>query len=219
MFGGYMSQEQFFGTYYTFNTASKKDASLLLGADNLVGDIYNIVFKKEDNTTIAWLLNRFGQEIAFFDQDISRKLALLQARNWNIKAVLSFIAFTESPEPGCYWGECAVLAWPKTLDGPMTTFLEKVSKRIGEGVRPNLELGKQGVQQIIETQGSWQPTSTIPLPKKKPGTVIMKSHLKLSEKMIEQGRKGNKGCYVVSWVFLLTIVALIVIFGKSCMGF
>ena len=69
-----MSQEQFFGTYYTFNTASKKDASLLLGADNLVGDIYNIVFKKEDNTTIAWLLNRFGQEIAFFDQDISRKL-------------------------------------------------------------------------------------------------------------------------------------------------
>ena len=36
----------------------------------------------------------------------------------------------------------------------------------------------------------------------------MKSRRKMSEKLIEQGRKGNKGCYAVSWLFLLALVAL-----------
>ncbi len=219
MFGGYMAQDQFFGTYYSFYTASKKDAAILLGADNLVGDTYDIVFKNKDNKTTAWLLNRFSQEIGYFNQEESRQLSLLQAKDWKIKAVLSFVAFSESPQPGYYWGECAILSWQKSIDEPMAVFLGKISKRIGEGIRPNLEIGKQGVQHIIESGGNWQPTTTIPLPAKKPGTVIMKSHLKLSEKVIEQGRKGNKGCYVISWLFLLALVALVVIFGKSCIGF
>ena len=219
MFGGYMTQDQFFGTYYQFETASKKDAGLLLGADNLVGDVYDIVFKKDNNTTTAWLHNRFGQEVGFFDQEKSRELSLLSAKDWQVKAILSFVAFTESPQPGFYWGECAIIAWSYSINEPMQKFIEKTAKRIGEGVRPNLDFGKQGIQQIVESDGTWQPSKTIPLPAKKPGTVIMKSHLKLSEKMIEQGRKGNKGCYVISWAFLLALVALVVIFGKSCMGF
>ena len=44
----------------------------------------------------------------------------------------------------------------------------------------------------------------------------MKSHRKMSEKMIEQGRKGNKGCYVVSWLFLLLLIALVLFGLKSC---
>lgn len=44
----------------------------------------------------------------------------------------------------------------------------------------------------------------------------MKSRRKMSEKLIEQGRKGNKGCYAVSWAFLLLLV-MAVLFGlKSC---
>ena len=33
---------QYFGTYHRFETASKKEAGRLLGADNLVGDLYHI---------------------------------------------------------------------------------------------------------------------------------------------------------------------------------
>ena len=69
-----------------------------------------------------------------------------------------------------------------------------------EGIRPEVDLGEQGVKQILESNGTWSPAKTVPLPTKKPGTVIMKGRRKMSEKLIEQGRKGNKGCYVVSWV-------------------
>ena len=44
----------------------------------------------------------------------------------------------------------------------------------------------------------------------------MKSRRKMSEKLIEQGRKGNKGCYVVSWLFLLLVVAGLLFGLKSC---
>ena len=39
--------DQYFGTYHRFETSSKKDAALLLGADNLVGDMYDIEFVTE----------------------------------------------------------------------------------------------------------------------------------------------------------------------------
>ena len=85
-----------------------------------------------------------------------------------------------------------------------------------EGIRPEVDLGEQGVKQILESNGTWSPAKTVPLPTKKPGTVIMKGRRKMSEKLIEQGRKGNKGCYVVSWVFILAVVALALFGLKSC---
>lgn len=59
--------DQYFGTYHRFETPSKKDAALLLGADNLVGDKYDIEFVTESGQRAAWLRNRFGAKIGFFD--------------------------------------------------------------------------------------------------------------------------------------------------------
>lgn len=84
------------------------------------------------------------------------------------------------------------------------------------GVRPEVELGEQGVAKVVESKGSWAPAKHVPFPEKETGTAIMKSRRKMSEKLIEQGRKGNKGCYAVSWAFLLLLV-MAVLFGlKSC---
>ena len=44
----------------------------------------------------------------------------------------------------------------------------------------------------------------------------MKSRRSLSERAIEQGRKGDKGCYLVSWAFLLALVAGTLFAMKSC---
>ena len=54
------------------------------------------------------------------------------------------------------------------------------------------------------------PSQTVPLPKSEKGTAYLKQRRKLSERMIDKGRAGNKGCYVVSWVFLLALVTLVV---------
>ena len=60
------------------------------------------------------------------------------------------------------------------------------------------------------------PTERVDLPAREKGTVILKSRQKVSEKLIEQGRQKNIGCYIVSWLFLLGVVALLVFGLKSC---
>ena len=190
---------QYFGTYHRFETASKKEAGRLLGADNLVGDLYHIDCTMEGAAHKAWLVSRFDQRIGYFDEDFSRDLSILAARDLTLVAVLSFIAFTESPEPGHYWGEVAVVAYePAQAD------------------RTNVSFEPDGVNRIVESRGTWIPEKTIPLPQKEKGTVIMKSRRSLSERAIEQGRKGDKGCYLVSWAFLLALVAGTLFAMKSC---
>ena len=42
-----MQAERYFGSYARFDTKSKKDAAPLLGADNAVGDAFDIVLLSE----------------------------------------------------------------------------------------------------------------------------------------------------------------------------
>ena len=189
-----MQAERYFGTYARFNTLSKKDAAILLGADNPIGDVFEIVFQTDNGVSTAWMKNRFGALIGFLDAELSRQLSILAAREWKLQALLSFVAFTDHPEPGHYWGQVAIICYDSNL-------------------------GEQGVEQVISSNGNWTPKQTVAFPPKEAGTVIMKSRRKMSEKLIEQGRKGNKGCYAVSWLFLLALVALALFSLKSCGAF
>lgn len=211
-----MQTEHYFGDYVRFETVSKKDASVLLGADTLVGDPFEIVFQASKGTNIAWLKNRFGALIGYFEPDFSRKLNIMKLSGWHLKAILSFIAFTDRPEPGHYWGQVALISYDPHLDDVITPFIKTVSAHLKEGIRLDINLSKLDLNNLIESEGKWKPDTIIPLPKKITGTAIMKSRRTVSERLIEQGRKGNKGCYFVSWFFLLLIVALLVFAVKSC---
>lgn len=211
-----MQAERFFGTYAHFETASKREAAALLGADNLVGDAFEIVFETENGTTVAWLRNRFGGMIGYLDADTSRTLQVLSARGWSLHAVLSFVAFSDTPKPGHYWGQVALLCYDTKYEHAFDSFLEHISKRLAAGVRPDISLGEQGIGKVIDSDGAWMPKDTVKLPPKEEGTAIVKDSRKLSEKLIEQSRQGNKGCYAASWAVLLVIVALILFALKSC---
>ncbi len=206
----------YYGAYARFDTVSKKEASTLVGADNLVGDVFEIVFVTENGQVVAWARNKFGRNIGFFDTVVSRKLSILNARGWTLKAILSFIAYTDTPEPGHYWGEMALICFDPSFDASFSNFLQGLCSKLEEGIRPNIDLSESGISQVIESEGSWIPKKREPLPERKTGTVIMKSRRKMSEKVIEQGRKKNKGCYVLSWAFLIALFVGIVILLKSC---
>ena len=62
-----MQAERYFGTYARFNTLSKKDAAILLGADNPIGDVFEIVFQTDNGVSTAWMKNRFGALIGFLE--------------------------------------------------------------------------------------------------------------------------------------------------------
>ena len=198
------------GFYARFETPSKPVGSMLMGADNLVGDDYKVEFRTEDGRMVAWLRNKFDAEIGCFDVDGSRKLQLANARGQKIRAVLSFVAYSDTPDPGLYWGEMAVFCFNPAYADEMDAFVDRVRAKMADGLRPNISLRGSAVQKIFD-EPDWVPTETVPLPDKENGMAVLKDHQSMSEKMIEQGRARNRGCYAVSWAFIIIVVIAIAV--------
>lgn len=206
----------YFGRYADFHTASKKDAAPLLGADNMIGDVLDIECSMEDDAHRAWLVNRFGQRIGMFAAELSRELSLVSARGLRMRAVLSFIAFTDHPDDGVYWGQAAIICYEKPRAQAFERFEQQVGHRMADNVRTEVDLGPEAVAHIVESDGEWLPTKTIPMPAKEKGTAILKCRRSVTDRLIETGRTGNKGCYIASWAFLLVLIAAIIFALKSC---
>lgn len=198
--------EQYFGTYQTFDAYSKDAAGILLGADCLVGDTFDVRIELHDGEHRAIMADKFGHDVALFNPNFSRKLSVLAAGGLKIKAILSFVAFTEKEEGGQYWGEAAVFAYTPLHEQSFENFIAGIGLKIQENVRPRIDFGREGIDKIIESNGNWVPDQSVPMPSKKKGTVIMKDHRTLSDKIIEQGRAGNIGCYFVSWTFIAALI-------------
>lgn len=209
---------RYFGRYADFETVSKESAASLLSADNMVGDVYDIVIEYDGDATKAWLVSRFDERIGFFDPDVSRRLNIAKADGLACKAILSFVAFTNHPEDGYYWGSAAIVCYPPAYEQEFSKFIAGVAAKIGDDVRPRVDFDGEAVDKVIESGGDWMPSQTVPLPSDQEGMAILKRRRRMLDKLIEQGRSRNKGCFVASWVVLLAVVALIVFGLKSCFG-
>lgn len=206
------------GFYARFETESKAQGSLLMGPDHIVGDDYEVYFKtNEEGRVVACIRNKFGAESGFFDVDTSRKLQLANAREQTIRAILSYVAYSDEPDPGLYWGQMAVFCFSPRYADEMNAFIDRVAAKIGDGTRPAIDLGSQAVSKLLEDP-TWMPNETMPLPQKEVGSAVLKDHQTMSEKMIEQGRAGNKGCYAVSILFIVVVVVAIVLAVLNFIG-
>ena len=211
-----MSNDCYFGQYARFETPDKDTGSMLNGADDLVGDPYTIDFRTKDQVSQAWIVNRFGADVGFFDPGFSRKLSVLAARGWTISASLVYAAYTSQPAPGLYWGQMAVIAYDPKYEQVFSVYWEKVRNRLKEGVHPVIDLDKQQIDLVLQNDGDWIPKKTHSFPKNDEGTVMVKTQLMMSERVVEQGRKGNVGCYIVTVIFWIAVIALIIFGLKSC---
>lgn len=135
--------ERYFGTYQTFRTVSKKDAALLMGSNTLVGDRYRINLTMDEGVHRAWLINKFYETIGYFDDGFSRELSLFAAEGLELVGILSLVAFTETPEPGEYWGQAAVIGYSPHYAEEFNRFVDGVCGLIGKGIRPKLALKGQ----------------------------------------------------------------------------
>lgn len=208
--------EMYFGKYERFDTASKSEAAQLLTADNLIGDVYGIEVDVEGDSHKAWMVSRFGKRVGYFGPEISRKLSVMKAQGMECKAVLAFVAFTDHPNDGIYWGQAAVICFNPSYAEAFERFIKGISGKLGEGLLPKVDLTRQSVEEIIGSNGEWFPTKREKYPDKQKGTAIVKKSRSVTDKLVEQGRAGNKGCYLGSWAFLLILVAIIVFFVVRC---
>ena len=199
------------GFYARFDATSQQQGALLMGADNLVGDDYEIFFKVEDGINIAWAKNRFGIEVGRFDIDTSRTIQLAQGRGQKIRALLAYVGFSDTPEPGNYWGQMAFFCFNPAYEAEMNAFADRCANKLMDGIRPNIDLGRSSIEKIFQEK-DWLPGDTVPLPKKESGTAVLKDHRNMSEKVIEQGRAGNKGCYAASYAFIAIVVVAVLYF-------
>lgn len=214
-----MTADRYFGTYARFETVSKRDAAVLLGSDCIIGDNYLVDIRHSEGSTRTWIVNRFGTDIGFLDECLSHKISVFKARGWIVRAILTFVAFTEEPAPGHYWGEVAILAYDPSCRHSFDQFTEKLSHCISQGIRPEIGFGNQAVDKIAQSDGAWVPTQRAPQRSLPKGTVPLKQSRSLIDMLVNKGRQGNKGCYAASWVFLLAVIAVILFGLKSCLVF
>lgn len=211
-----MSEIGYFATYARFETESKEAAAAFLGADNIIGDTFSIEQEYVDGKRTAWIVNPFGKRMGFIDEKTAEKVDLCNAKGWNTVALLALVAFTEKPAPGLYWGQVLIVSYDPEYEVEFSTFIENIGKQLGNGVRPDVSLGKESLQKVVDTKGEWVPSGRVPLPKKDKGTAWVKTQRTGTERLVRQARKGNMGCTVISWIILLALVALIVFGLHSC---
>lgn len=211
-----MSEIGYFATYARFETESKEAAAAFLGADNIIGDTFSIEQEYVDGKRTAWIVNPFGKRMGFIDEKTAEKVDLCNAKGWNTVALLALVAFTEKPAPGLYWGQVLIVSYDPEYEVEFSTFIENIGKQLGNGVRPDVSLGKESLQKVVGTKGEWVPSGRVPLPKKDKGTAWVKTQRTGTERLVKQARKGNMGCTVISWIILLALVALIVFGLHSC---
>ena len=205
------------GFYARFETPSKELASLMMSADVLVGDPFEIFFKRDEGDERAWLRNRFGAEIGFLDAAATRNVKLELARGHVVNALLALVAYSDTPDPGLYWGEMAIVCYDVALQDCFSPFMAQLKTKLANGVRPNINLRFSDVDRIIENP-TWFPSETTPLPEMKPGIAPVKTKLSYTERIVERGRAGSIPLYIVSVAFIVALVGAILWLLASLLG-
>ena len=211
-----MEDNRFFGAYASFLAADKPSGELLQGADYIIGDTLDIEFRTEDGTVsptgeVAWVKNRFGGYAGYLDEDASHKLRICAARGWTLRALLSFVAFTDSPEPGFYWGQVALLCFDPMFADIFDAWTAALASKFAEGARVHVALNTADVDKLIASGGTWVPAARADIPMPEQGkTAILKKTRSFSDRMVEQGRERRPGCMIIGWVFNIALGAGII---------
>ena len=213
-----MFDTRYLGTYAKATCPDKKMVGLLMGADTLVGDEFELFFKTENGDPVAWVRNRFGDEIGSFDRNISYRLSAIQADGWTIRVDLAFIGVSEGKESNQYWAMMGIVGSSPRYSEEVDVFFKKVCEQHMNGIRPDLELNTASIDQMLAAKGNWLPSKNVLDTISKKKGVIVKGERSLSEKIVEQGRAGNKGCYAISWAFIGLLIIGAVFLIKALLG-
>ena len=188
------ARDLYFGAYLRVEAPDRKLMSQLAGPDNAVGDIGSIEWDTDSHARQqAWLVNRFGNRIGCLSASDSYKIAVYHAKGWTLSYVLSFVAIDESKGTNEYWAQAAVIAFDPRYEA---TF------------RPDPELSREAVRTLAADPASFKLTGKVKTPKNGSTTVVVKDHRTPHDRILDQARAGNKGCYAVSWLFIAALIAV-----------
>ncbi len=211
--------ENYYATYTIATPTSKEEAGKLLSADNIIGDVYKVVTEISGTKHEAKAVNRFGDSPVQFNQEVSKELSLNEIKGMMTYAILTCVGFIQEEKDGNYWAEFIVISFPKNQLNIFVNYVDEISKAIKKNRRPNVNLSQSEITEVINNNGKYISSSKQPQIKKAKGQVILKSRVRLTDSLVEQGRKKNPGCYIFGWLFLLGFIALLIFIVKSNFNF
>lgn len=211
-----MSEIGYYGTYADFSCPDREAATAFMGADNLVGDPYTIEMDYSEQKRKAWIVNPFGIRMGTLSEKTAQKIDIQEAKGWKVTALLACVVFVNEPKPGEYWGQIVLIAYDPAHEEAFSTFVKTIGEQLAKGIRPAVDLGNDGVSRVIESKGLWVPTGRVPLPQLKKGATFIKTERTSTDKLVAQARKSRIGCTVVSWAFIIIVIAVIIFAMRSC---
>ena len=203
-----MPHADYYATYCRFNAETTDESALLFSADCPIGDIWSIEIPSADGASCAQLVNRFGAVVGHLDSDMTEQVQLAAARGWEVHAILASVYLTDVDKGADYWGEVVVMCF--TPNTPFEAFMHIIANALADGVRPAVDLGKTGIEQVLASNGTWLPDARVPKIVLPAGSALVKGSRTFNERVVEQARAGNPGCLAVGWAFIIALVVLAV---------
>jgi len=213
-----MAEIGYFGTYARFSTDDKEEAAQFLTSNNVVGHPFTITSTYEQGERSTWIVNPFGQNMGRLDNALGEQVDVLDARGWTTVALLSFVAFSQEPAPGEYWGEVAIISYDPANAAAFEGFVREVGSMMAQGIRPSLNLGQESLRSIVAANGKWKPTGREPLPELGKGEAFVKTEKLAEEHIVDVARRHPKGCSVLSIIFMAALAVAIIFAVVSCMS-
>ena len=213
-----MPAPSFVGRYCLFTAADKDAAGALIGADCPVGSPFSVEADVDTGTGArAWLRNRFGARVGYLQGSDAETVQLALAKGWTCTALLASLYYRGGEEGTVYWGEVALMCYAPSAE--MDAFAAGMGKLLADGTRPDVDLGKGAVEQIMAAGGAWTPSGRVPKLPERPGNALVKDHISFNERLIEMSRERKVGCMVVGWAFIALLVVGAVFLLRAMFGF
>lgn len=208
----------YFGSYGRFKATERTMGAVLASADTIVGDELSLVVVQEHGGSEIWLDNRFGGRCGKLDAQTAHEVQLCLARGWDVHVLLVAVYQVRGQDASQYWGEVAICAYPASKAAVLDVFVGKVAEKLKEGVRVELNLQDESLEQIERADGDWLPVGRHALPEQE-GTALIKDRVSLNEQMVEAARRRNPGCMVVGWAFIALLVVGVAWLIARLLGF
>lgn len=205
-------QSVYEGFYFRLDPDDDDGFNLLAGANCLIGtELFLEFLQGADGGPSVQIDARHEQRIATLDAKVSKRLADLRNRGWDIQVRLSVVFYEQ--EIKRFWGEAAAMAYDPNASCPTSgvqNFIGHIVKRIQDGDHPNVKLNQEQFEHVLDSDGAWYLTKSLPLPKIKSGQAVFKRRMQPLEHLTEAAVKGNKGCLVGSIVFWVALALALV---------
>lgn len=197
--------QEIYTKYIQAKPANKIQAAQLTSSNSVVGNFFNLEYDKEIKQII--IFNKYKYPVAQLSAEDSKKIYLQINKENIIKCMLAYVTYCQPKN--CHYATFLFIAYPKQYKKAYNNFTNLIKSKIEQGIYPQINIEKYEHNQIIKKNGNFRIQKNIK-PDLKSGTVIVKDKISFTEKLIEEARNKNKGCYFASIVFLLTLAAFII---------